>query len=75
MLTYLRVVNRDTERDNRTKKQTSDVVFCISLESLNNALFDKEIAVGLSLASVERQHCHVSFDVFYMQSSRHYTQS
>ena len=49
---YLEGGGGGTEQNNKnkTKQKTSDVFLSLSLEWLNNALFGKEIAIGLALA-------------------------
>ena len=57
VLRFLRVLKGGgggSEKQNKTKqKKTSDVFLSISLEWLNNALFGKEITIGLAWA------CHL----------------
>ena len=55
VLRFLRVLgggagNRKKTTKTKQNKKTSDVPLSLSLEWLNNALFGKEIAIGLALA-------------------------
>ena len=55
VLRFLRVLggeagNRKKNNKNKTKQKKSGVPLSLSLEWLNNALFGKEIAMGLALA-------------------------
>ena len=51
VLRFLRVLGGGGgQKKNNKNKKTSDVVLSLSLEWLNNALFGKEIAIGLALA-------------------------